>query len=87
VDSCESAIGITVANARRCSRSYGGFAAAAISAKRAHLGLRHITLKAAPDAPAVEKQLVPVMAHVSVNFVMKMTYCAEPFFVTVASGQ
>lgn len=43
-----------------------------------------ITLKAAADAPAVEKQLVPVMAHVSINFVMKATYCAEPCWITVA---
>ncbi len=42
----------------------------------------HITLKAAADAPAADKQLVPVMAHVSVNFVMKMTYC-EPLWITV----
>lgn len=42
-----------------------------------------ITLKAAPDAPAVEKQLIPIMAHVSINFVMKLTFCGEPVFVTV----
>lgn len=42
-----------------------------------------ITLKAAMDAPPVEKQLVPLMAHVSVNFVMKMTYCGEPVWITV----
>jgi hypothetical protein len=42
-----------------------------------------ITLKAAADATVIEKQLVPVMAHVSINFVMKATYCAEPFEVTV----
>lgn len=41
-----------------------------------------ITLKAAADAPPVQVQLVPVMAHVSVNFVMKMTYC-EPLTITV----
>ena len=46
-----------------------------------------ITLKAAADAPAVEKQLVPVMAHVSVNFVMKMTYCGDPFHVTVLPAE
>jgi hypothetical protein len=44
-----------------------------------------ITLKAAPDAPAIEKQLVPVMAHVSINFVMKLTFCGEPVFVTVTN--
>jgi hypothetical protein len=42
-----------------------------------------ITLSAAADAPAVEKQLVPVMAHVSINFVMKLTFCGAPVFVTV----
>jgi hypothetical protein len=42
----------------------------------------HITLKAAADAPPVDKQLVPVMAHVSINFVMKWTFC-EPLLVTV----
>ena len=42
-----------------------------------------ITLKAAPDAPAVEKHLVPVMACVSLNFVMKATYAAEPLWVSV----
>jgi hypothetical protein len=44
----------------------------------------HITLKAAPDAKPVVRQQVPVMAHVSINFVMKFTYCGEPLFVTVA---
>ena len=43
-----------------------------------------ITLKAAPDAPPVEKQLIPVMAHVSINFVMKLTFVSEPVFVSVA---
>jgi hypothetical protein len=45
----------------------------------------HITLKAAPDAKPVSKQLVPVMAHVSIKFVMKWTYCGEPLFITVES--
>jgi len=42
-----------------------------------------ITLKAAADAPAVEKQLIPVMAHVSINFVMKLTFVGEPVWVAV----
>ncbi len=42
-----------------------------------------ITLVAAPDAPAVDKQLVPLMAHVSINFVMKHTFCGDPLFITV----
>jgi hypothetical protein len=44
----------------------------------------YITLRAAPDAPPVERQLVPIMAHVSINFAMKFTYCGEPLHVTVA---
>jgi hypothetical protein len=43
----------------------------------------HITLKAAPDAKPVEKQLVPIMAHVSINFVMKWTFCGEPLLITI----
>lgn len=42
----------------------------------------YITLKAAADAKPVEGQLVPIMAHVSINFVMKFTYC-EPVVITV----
>ncbi len=42
-----------------------------------------IVLKAAADAKPSPKQLVPVLAHVSINFVMKCTYAAEPFYVTV----
>jgi hypothetical protein len=42
-----------------------------------------IVLKAAPDAKPVQKQQVPVMAHVSINFVMKLTYCAEPLYLSV----
>jgi hypothetical protein len=42
-----------------------------------------ITLKAAPDAKPVERQQVAIMAHVSINFVMKFTYCGNPVFVTV----
>jgi hypothetical protein len=43
----------------------------------------HITLKAAADAKPVENQLVPVMAHVSINFVMKFTYSGDPLRVSV----
>ena len=42
-----------------------------------------ITLNAAADAPPVEKQLIPVMAHVSINFVMKLTFASEPVFVSI----
>ena len=43
----------------------------------------HITLKAAADAKPVEKQQVPIMAHVSINFVMKWTCCGQPLLITV----
>ncbi|MCE9605678.1 MAG: hypothetical protein K8U03_12360 [Planctomycetia bacterium] len=43
----------------------------------------YITLTAAKDAPPVEKQLVPVMAQASINFVMKMSYCGAPLRVSV----
>jgi hypothetical protein len=42
-----------------------------------------IVLKAAPNAKPVDKQQVPIMAHVSINFVMKWTFCGEPLFITV----
>ncbi len=45
----------------------------------------HITLKAAADARPVEKQQVPIMAHVSINFAMKWTFCGEPLLITVAN--
>jgi hypothetical protein len=45
-----------------------------------------ITLKAAGDAPPVASQLVPLMAHVSINFVMKATYC-EPVELSVVQPQ
>jgi hypothetical protein len=44
----------------------------------------YITLKAAADAKPVEKQQVPIMAHVSINFVMKWTCCGQPLLITVA---
>ena len=43
----------------------------------------HFTLTAAADAPAVAKQQVPVMANVSINFVMKATYSSPPLLVSV----
>jgi hypothetical protein len=42
-----------------------------------------ITLKAAADAKPVQNQQVAIMAHVSINFVMKFTYCGEPLLITV----
>ncbi len=44
-----------------------------------------IVLKCAADAKPTAKQLVPALAHVSINFVMKDTYAAPPFYVTVAA--
>jgi hypothetical protein len=43
----------------------------------------HITFKANPDAAAVERHLVPITVHVSINFVMKHTFSSEPFYITV----
>jgi len=43
----------------------------------------NITFKANPDAPLVEKHLVPITVHVSINFVMKHTFSGEPFFISV----
>jgi hypothetical protein len=42
-----------------------------------------IVLKAPADAKPVMNQQVALMAHVSINFVMKATYCGEPLLVTV----
>ncbi|MBQ17623.1 MAG: hypothetical protein CMJ65_10905 [Planctomycetaceae bacterium] len=43
-----------------------------------------IVLKAAKDAPPVEKQQASIMANVSINFVMKATYSGLPVLITVA---
>jgi len=43
----------------------------------------YITLKAAADAPAIVKQLAPINVHVSINFVMKHTFCESPITITV----
>lgn len=42
-----------------------------------------ITLKAAPDAKPLERQLVGVMVHESVNFAIKFTFAGAPLWVTV----
>ena len=44
-----------------------------------------ITLIADANAKPVEKQQVSVMANVAINFVMKMTYSADPLTVTVTA--
>ncbi len=43
----------------------------------------YITLKAAADAPAISQQLAPINVHVSINFVMKHTFCERPIKITV----
>jgi hypothetical protein len=43
----------------------------------------HVTIKAAADAPPVENHVSVVMAHVSLNFVMKTTYCSPPIKISV----
>jgi hypothetical protein len=43
----------------------------------------HIKFKANADAAAVERHLVPITVHVSINFVMKHTFSSEPFYITV----
>lgn len=43
----------------------------------------HIVLTADASAAPVERQLVPVTANVSLNFVMKTTFSADPLWVSV----
>jgi hypothetical protein len=43
----------------------------------------YLTLTAAKDAPAVEKQQAVVVAHVALNFVMKWTYASQPVTISV----
>lgn len=42
-----------------------------------------VTVKAAADAPPVENHISVVMAHVSLNFVMKTTYSSPPIKISV----
>lgn len=42
-----------------------------------------IVLQAAPNAQLADKQVLTVMANVSINFVMKATYASEPVLLTV----
>ncbi len=44
----------------------------------------HIVLTADATAAPVERQLIPVTANVSLNFVMKTTFSAEPLWLTIA---
>lgn len=43
----------------------------------------HIVLKADAKAKPVKEQVVPVMAHLALNFALKSTFCAEPLRITV----
>jgi hypothetical protein len=43
-----------------------------------------LTLKAAENAPPIANHQAVIMAHVSINFVMKFTYCGEPLLITIA---
>ncbi|TXT32219.1 MAG: pre-peptidase [Planctomycetota bacterium] len=43
-----------------------------------------ITLTASKDAAPIERQLIGLTANISLNFVVKTTFAAEPVFVTVA---
>ncbi|HIF35032.1 MAG TPA: hypothetical protein EYQ75_25925 [Planctomycetaceae bacterium] len=47
----------------------------------------HIVLKAETTAKPVKKQQVSVMANVSLNFVMKATYCSRPLNITVEAAE
>jgi hypothetical protein len=44
----------------------------------------HIVLKAAANAAPIENVPVSVLAHVSVNFVVKLSYSSPPIPLTVA---
>jgi len=43
----------------------------------------HVVVTAAADAAEVDRQLIPVTANVSLNFVMKTSFCADPLWVSV----
>jgi hypothetical protein len=43
----------------------------------------HIILRAAPNAAAIERIPISVVAHVSINFVVKIGYSSEPIWLTV----
>jgi len=49
----------------------------------ANAAVGHITLKAAPDAPEVADVPLCVMANVSINFVVKLSYTSKPFLLSV----
>jgi hypothetical protein len=43
----------------------------------------HVVITAAADAAPVDRQLIPVTANVSLNFVMKTTFSADPLWISV----
>ncbi|MDA0285293.1 MAG: hypothetical protein O3B86_18240, partial [Planctomycetota bacterium] len=43
----------------------------------------HVVVTAAADAAPVDRQLIPVTANVSLNFVMKTTFSADPLWISV----
>ena len=43
----------------------------------------HVVITADASAAAIERQLIPVTANVSLNFVMKTTFSAEPLWLTI----
>jgi hypothetical protein len=45
----------------------------------------HIVLKAVPNAAAVDKVPISVVANVSINFVVKIAYSSEPIWLTVGA--
>lgn len=47
----------------------------------------YITLTIDKNAPAVEQQLICVMANISINFVMKATYSSPPIFLTIEKAE
>jgi len=47
----------------------------------------HIVLRAAPDAAPAERQQCCVLAHVSINFVMKSTAGSKPLWITVPPAE
>lgn len=44
----------------------------------------HVVITAAADAAPVDRQLIPVTANVSLNFVMKTSFAADPLWLSVA---
>jgi hypothetical protein len=44
----------------------------------------HVVITAAADAAPVDRQLIPVTANVSLNFVMKTSFAADPLWISVA---